>query len=199
MINQDFDVASAPTPAIIRLIEDAAFALESDRTAARDYLFRAAALIKTMQHHSRASSPHGGGLIAWQTKRVLLYIDTHLGGPIPVGDLAAEVEMSVSHFSRSFKASMRISPAEFVARRRLQAAQDAMRTTNRSLSRVAMDCGLSDQSHLCRFFRRRVGATPTEWRKLHAQAPSNGHHAARSIADREIRSEHVPARISKLV
>ena len=194
MINQNFDVTSVPTPAIIRLIEDAAFAFESDRKAARDYLFRAAALIKTLQHSSRASSPHGGGLIAWQTKRVLHYIDTHLGGPILVGDLAAEVDMSVSHFSRSFRTSMRISPAEFVVRRRLEAAQEVMRTTNRSLSRVAMDCGLSDQSHLCRIFRRRVGATPTQWRKLHAQAPSDVHHSARFLVDREIHSDHMPAR-----
>jgi AraC family transcriptional regulator len=112
-----------------------------------------------------------GGLLAWQTKRVLNYIDAHIGEPIPVSDLAIEANLSTSHFFRSFRTSMGISPADFIMRRRVEAAQELMRTTDRPLSRVAFECGLSDQPHLCRLFRRFHGLTPKQWKTAHAREP----------------------------
>jgi AraC family transcriptional regulator len=34
------------------------------------------------------------------------------------------------------------------------------------LSEIALSCGLADQSHLSRWFRRIVGETPHAWRRI---------------------------------
>jgi AraC-like DNA-binding protein len=43
-----------------------------------------------------------------------------------------------------------------------------MLTTTEPLCRIALDCGLCDQSHLTRLFRRVVGTTPNAWRREYA-------------------------------
>jgi AraC-like DNA-binding protein len=40
-----------------------------------------------------------------------------------------------------------------------------MLTTGASLSEIALSCGMSDQSHFTRSFRRIVGETPSSWRQ----------------------------------
>jgi AraC-like DNA-binding protein len=39
-----------------------------------------------------------------------------------------------------------------------------MLTTRASLSEIALRCGMSDQSHFTRSFRRIVGESPSSWR-----------------------------------
>jgi len=58
-----------------------------------------------------------------------------------------------------------------------------MRTTSEPLARIALDCGLCDQSHLTRQFRRLVGMTPRAWRREQARlapAPDSLHRASRA-------------------
>ncbi len=49
--------------------------------------------------------------------------------------------------------------------RRVAMAQRLMLGTSEQLSRIALSCGMSDQSHLTRWFRRIVGETPAAWRR----------------------------------
>jgi AraC-like DNA-binding protein len=44
-------------------------------------------------------------------------------------------------------------------------AQGLMLTTGETLCAIALRCGLSDQSHFTRLFRRIVGETPYAWRR----------------------------------
>jgi len=40
-----------------------------------------------------------------------------------------------------------------------------MLTTGASLGEIALSCGMSDQSHFTRSFRRIVGESPSSWRQ----------------------------------
>ena len=167
---------SAPlTPAVISLIERAAAALDVDRAASRKYLLRASALLRTriIPTAAREDDCRRRGLAAWQIERVTTYIDDNLSDPIKTEDLADIVRLSLSHFFRSFKTSVGIPPAEYIRRRRLDFAQRLMQTTDRPLIQIAVDCGMSDQAHLCRVFRRHLGQSPNGWRRLHAVAPES--------------------------
>ncbi|WP_457354340.1 helix-turn-helix domain-containing protein [Sphingomonas sp. UYP23] len=44
-------------------------------------------------------------------------------------------------------------------------AQMLMLHTDDTLSHIACACGLTDQAHLTRLFRRMVGETPLVWRR----------------------------------
>ncbi|WP_225890025.1 helix-turn-helix domain-containing protein [Indioceanicola profundi] len=48
---------------------------------------------------------------------------------------------------------------------RIERAKHLMLTTDEPLARIALDCGLADQSHLTRLFRTRVGMSPQSWRR----------------------------------
>jgi AraC-like DNA-binding protein len=43
-----------------------------------------------------------------------------------------------------------------------------MLSTMRPLSEIAVDCGLADQAHLTRLFRKIVGESPAAWRRARA-------------------------------
>ena len=115
---------------------------------------------------SSARQPARGGLGPWRKRKVSQYLDERLEQPIRVEALADEVSLSASHFCRAFKESFAETPHAYVMRRRLELAQRLMLTTEEPLSRIALDCGLSDQAHLSKLFQRWVGETPSAWRRL---------------------------------
>ena len=109
--------------------------------------------------------PIRGGLAPWRIRRVTVYIETNLDTTVRTKDLAALVALSAFHFCRAFRDSFGDSPHGYVMRRRVERAQGLMLTTNTPLRQIAMDCGLADQAHFNRLFRRFVGESPGAWRR----------------------------------
>jgi AraC-like DNA-binding protein len=153
-----------------RLVEAACFARDGDCESAQAYIARALALI-----HGRPSSIPArpgyegrqilrGGLASWQARRLTAHIDAHLAETIRIEDLAALLELSVGHFCRAFKSTFGASAHDYLTRRRIEVAQGLMLTTCDALGDIALRCGMSDQSHFSRWFRRIVGDTPHHWR-----------------------------------
>jgi AraC family transcriptional regulator len=153
--------------------------LRDERGSAEASLQRANAILRVMPPDSTSSSPLQepttlpiepirGGLAPWRIRRVTVYIETNLDTAVRTKDLAALVELSSFHFCRAFRDSFGDSPHAYVTRRRIERAQGLMLTTNNSLSQVAMDCGLADQAHFNRLFRRFVGESPGAWRRARA-------------------------------
>lgn len=118
--------------------------------------------------------PPRGGLAAWQAQRIAGYIREHMGTRLKASDLAAMARLSDSHFSRAFKATFAVPPAVYIMRLRMRVAQEKMLTTGHSLAQIALECGLCDQAHFSRTFRRVVGQTPHHWRRQYMIAPTSG-------------------------
>ena len=106
-----------------------------------------------------------GGLAPWQVRRVTNHIECHLDTAIRSKDLAAMVRLSSSYFSRAFRGSFGQSTGHYVHHRRMERAQGLMLTTDESLGRIALECGMSDQAHFNKLFHRIVGETPGAWRR----------------------------------
>lgn len=111
-----------------------------------------------------------GGLQPWQVRRVMAHVEANLGRPIPIAELATLTKLSCGYFSLAFKVSFGDSPHTFIMRKRVERAQNLMISTSDSLSEIACDCGLVDQAHLTRLFRKFVGDTPLAWRRKWRQA-----------------------------
>jgi transcriptional regulator GlxA family with amidase domain len=112
----------------------------------------------------RAEHQIRGGLADWQLRKVIRHVDEHLGTSLACEDLAALVRLSTGHFCRAFKSSVGEPPHTYLIRQRIQRAQRLMVETRDSLSQIACACGLTDQAHLTRLFRKSVGTTPRAWR-----------------------------------
>ncbi|MBT0668664.1 helix-turn-helix transcriptional regulator [Novosphingobium profundi] len=109
--------------------------------------------------------PPIGGLAAWQARKVVQYIDMNLAANIKAEDLAGQANLSTGHFFRAFKITIGETPHNYIMRQRVRRAQLMMLETNDTLSQIASACGLADQAHLTRLFKRMVGATPLVWRR----------------------------------
>lgn len=124
------------------------------------------------RHFSERTDPLAktGGQIGAAEYRVLLeYVRKNLGGKILVDDLAGLLAMSPSHFSRVFKAYTSRSPMEFVTRVRIHTAHDLLLNTKTPLSRIAYQCGFSDQAHFTKTFKAQAKMLPSDVRKVNAQ------------------------------
>ena len=106
-----------------------------------------------------------GGLASWQERKIDRYLGEHLENPPTVKELAGQVSLSVSHFFRAFKQTFGVTPHQRVIWLRLELAQKLMLTTEMSLSEIALTCGLADQTHLSKLFRRWLDDTPNRWRR----------------------------------
>jgi AraC-like DNA-binding protein len=159
-----------------RLIDAASAAFNSDRDTAVACITRAAELLQdgsgreTPSAGITACAPRGG-LARWQANRVGAYIAENLTRRIRAIDLAKVVQLSPGHFTRAFRETFGETPIAYVARQRMRHAQNLMVNTRDSLSQIALACGLSDQSHFTRVFRRAVGMSPRAWRHQFAMAP----------------------------
>jgi AraC-like DNA-binding protein len=106
-----------------------------------------------------------GGLAPWQKRKIDRYLRENLDRPLRIDELAEQVPLSVSHFCRAFKESFGTTPHMHIIRLRLELARRLMVTTDDPLSHIALACGLADQAHLSKLFRRELGETPSAWRR----------------------------------
>ena len=162
--------ASPPLSIAERLIDDIRRALGHDRQAVQAGLARLKAFLDGDSVESETRPAYAqGGFAPWQERRLKSYIAANLTMSIRVETLAELISLSVSHFSRAFKKSFGMSPHAYVMRARIDMAKELMLSTRNPLSHIALACGLADQAHLTKLFRRSVGQPPSAWRRLHAE------------------------------
>jgi len=156
-----------------QLLEAACHARKGDSNGTRAYIARAVALLDGQpgtgilrQAGDRESGRNQrGSFAAWQSRRLAAHVDANLAGKIVIKDLAASLDITVGHFCRAFKRTFGIPARIWIRQRRIELAQGLMLTTGASLSEIALSCGMCDQSHFTRAFRRIVGQTPSAWRR----------------------------------
>lgn len=106
-------------------------------------------------------------------RRVLDCIEANLEQTLNIGTLAAEADLSVFHFTRTFSATFHVTPHQYLQARRAARAKSllAKRTTPADAAAAA---GLTDQSHLNRWFKRAYGVTPAQYQQQIGTRPDGG-------------------------
>ncbi|WP_377297667.1 helix-turn-helix domain-containing protein [Rhizobium sp. SGZ-381] len=152
---------------VSRLLMHAITLVDSDETVAIDLMKQASTLLRPYPaSEAPRKRPATGGLAPWQENRVRQYIEDNLATTISLDELARLVRLSTSYFSAAFKVSFDMSPHNYIISRRVEHAKHRMTSSRASLSEIALDCGLSDQAHLSRIFRKATGKTPSAWRRF---------------------------------
>lgn len=100
-----------------------------------------------------------------QLQGLLRYAKEHFRDAISLESAADTLHISVSWLTRYFTAHMGIPFMQYVIQLRLQAAADALRTTNKSVTEIAYDVGFSSPSALIARFRQQYHCTPKSYRR----------------------------------
>jgi len=82
-----------------------------------------------------------------------------------VAELATMCGFSESHFMRLFKQRLRMSSQKFLEQVRMFHAIEAIKTTHRTISDIAISCGFYDHSSFVKRFKRFTGTTPLCYRR----------------------------------
>lgn len=157
------NVIDFPDCAWAKMFEDIQLVLEADPESAPKIALE---FVRRIASSAGGNPADGrGGLAPWQKRKIDRYLRDNLEHSIRMDELANEVRLSVSHFCRAFKKSFGETPHAHVVRLRLELAQRLMLTTDDPLGQIALSCGLADQAHLSKLFRRTFHDTPNAWRR----------------------------------
>ncbi len=112
---------------------------------------------------------------AERINRAIDAIWAHLSEPQSVARIASFAHFSPFHFHRAFRSLTGETVKGFVLRARLARAALLLgrARSDRTLTRIALDCGFSSLSELSRHFRAGVGCTPTAYRRAALQTSKN--------------------------
>jgi len=112
-----------------------------------------------------------GHLAPWQARRAKELLNANLCGDLSLASVAAECNLSISHFAHAFRRTFGRPPHRWLIERRIDAVKSLLLTSRLTLAEVASTCGFADQSALSRSFKRVLRESPGEWRRSR-----KGHH-----------------------
>jgi AraC-like DNA-binding protein len=101
-------------------------------------------------------------------RRARDHADREYAQPLDLATMAAAAGISKFHFLRCFAATYGKTPAAYIAERRIERAQDLLRTTNLTVTEI---CGLVGYRSLGSFskkFRELVGTSPSRYQDRYA-------------------------------
>ena len=81
-------------------------------------------------------------------------------------DLAGKLGMTYEGFRKRFVREAHVSPGRYLAQLRMQKACELLVRDSMTLRRVALELGFFDEFHFSKQFKKAVGVTPKEFRRL---------------------------------
>jgi len=121
-------------------------------------------------------NPHPVHEAATLHPRVQIAIDhmkANLHRRITLAELADVTNLSASHLSRLFKSHIRLSPAEYHRRLRMERARHLIATGLLSIKEIMVMSGYNNRRHFLHHFRKSFGLSPSEYRRT-ASDPLGG-------------------------
>ena len=101
-------------------------------------------------------------------RRARDHLDRHYAESFDLDLVAGLAGMSRYHFVRSFGTTYGLTPAAYLAQRRIERAQDLLRTANLTVTEVCHAVGYTSLGSFSSTFREVVGETPSEFQRRYA-------------------------------
>jgi AraC family transcriptional regulator len=159
----------APQPHLADLARLLAHEIDPDQRRGRlfaDTAMRLLVLEIAAQHWSVpiAQNDTEGGADA-RIKRAIDFIEARFADDISLTEISQASGLSLTQLTARFQKDTGSTPYSFVIDRRLRQAVNLLSNTDLPISHVAVETGFSDQQHMTRTFRARLGRTPNQIRK----------------------------------
>ncbi|WP_042166982.1 response regulator transcription factor [Paenibacillus gorillae] len=143
--------------------------LPSDASALRSWLTDTRSKLQQWLRQSGYSEDMIHGIL-----KALAYMDAQAIEDLSQSGICAQVNISKSYFSRSFKDILRISFVRYVQIRSIEEAKRMLSATNHPVYWIAEQCGFTDTRYFGKMFKEMTGMLPTQYRQSqHAEADTS--------------------------
>lgn len=102
----------------------------------------------------------------FRIRKALKIMADQLGATQDVDALARESGLSRPHFFKLFRRQTGLTPHVYLNTLRMEAAVEAIATSDQSITDIGLDLGFSSQSSFTRFFCSNVGMAPSDYRSV---------------------------------
>jgi len=111
---------------------------------------------------SRAPSPH----VQARVEEVRTYLEANMTHDVDMISVAQQVALSPFYLTRIFKAQYGVPPYRYLIRLRINCASELLRDSVLSVTQICHRVGFNSLSHFITTFRRHVGMSPTQYRRM---------------------------------
>jgi transcriptional regulator GlxA family with amidase domain len=118
-------------------------------------------LIRTERDHQRAAMHARYGIDSPRLVQIIRLMEGALEEPLDLAAIADKIGISSRQVERLFRNQMATSPRAFYLQLRLAKARMLLRHTLNPVRNVALECGFTSTSHLCRAYKQMFGIAPT--------------------------------------
>nr|WP_240529157.1 helix-turn-helix transcriptional regulator [Streptomyces antioxidans] len=94
-------------------------------------------------------------------------MDRDWAEPLDLGAVAAHAGYSRYHFIRAFRGAYGSTPGQYLTRRRIERAEELLRSANLSVTEICSLVGFSSLGTFSTSFKRQTGLTPSAYRDMH--------------------------------
>ncbi|MGN0166123.1 MAG: helix-turn-helix domain-containing protein [Lachnospiraceae bacterium] len=98
--------------------------------------------------------------------RVAADIEKNYSKDITVGSMAELAGMSLRHFTRLFTLTYGMPPIKYLEKVRMNKAKLMLRSSSKTITEIAYDCGFADNNYFARRFKTLYGMTPSVFRTM---------------------------------
>lgn len=95
------------------------------------------------------------------------FIDNNYSEDIKLESLSKMAYMKKFHLIAEFKQSYRVTPIDYLILTRIEVTKNLLISTNHSMEEISSIVGFNSQSYFNQVFRKKVGLTPSQFRKNH--------------------------------
>lgn len=99
--------------------------------------------------------------------KALTYIRQHMNTNIDIATLAEMSYMSKDHFIRVFHQQMGATPNAYIVRKKMEAAELQLITSNVPVKQISLSLGYDDHSYFAKLFKKHTSLTPLQYRTTH--------------------------------
>jgi len=120
--------------------------------------------------HTEGQLPFAAMTQQYQTSDAIIsdsqdWIAKNLISPNPVAQMTKRSGLRPRTFARRFREATNYQPIEYVQNLRIESAKNLLETENTSVDEISVAVGYEDPASFRRLFKRKVGITPSLYRK----------------------------------
>ncbi|BBH22212.1 AraC family transcriptional regulator [Paenibacillus baekrokdamisoli] len=122
-------------------------------------------LLLLLRHDTQMQLNYNDNRLLGRLQPAVDYVEKNLSEKLSVSEISGLVNMSYTHFIKTFKKAVGMSFTDFVVYKRIKKAEQQLLTNDVSIAEVAESVGISNLGHFYAMFRRFNDCSPKQFKE----------------------------------